>query len=186
MATKMYVPGPSLVFAQVGAGSTYVQVGFSEQNTKVITGVMHQDVNADYAASMPADQQMMGESVAVSLRLSRYNETVLTAIRQRLSSTYSSAPGMGLPGAIGSLMVAQENTFGLIVVSQYSALAQFSDMLPGIRIPKAFLAGDTEVDLGTGVKMPIITFRGIADYGLDGSYTLFDTNVSAVSSITIG
>jgi hypothetical protein len=180
MASKIYIAGPSNIFVQVAAGNTWAQLGWSEGNVSVVTGVKHSEVSADYAGGMAADISMQGEEVSVTVRLSRYVESVFSLCKQRLNSTYSSGPGVGLPGALGALLGAQNNTYGLAIISQYQALEVFSDMLPGIYIPKSFLVGNTSVDLGTGPKLPVMTFGGLATFGLDGSYVLFNSAVSGL------
>jgi hypothetical protein len=177
MASKQYVPGPAQVYANVAAGNTWAFLGLSMDDVRVSTSVLHESVQADYAGGMPADQQMMGEEIYVSFRLSRYVEEILTLCSTRLNNTYSSGPGSGLSGALGALMGAQGNCYSLAIVSTYAAEAAFSDMVPGIFIPKAYMANALDVGLSTKVKNPSVVFSGLATFGLDGSYSLFSYTV---------
>jgi hypothetical protein len=179
--SKFYVPGPSNNFAAVGAGPTYLHLGFVEQSVRLATAVRHEGVSADFAAGMDADIQMLGEDIVVSFRLVRYNEPVLNLCRKRLGSSLSTAPGSGGAGALGALLGQQQNTYSLAIVSQYAAMAAFSDMLPGIVIPKAYLADSHEVELGVKTKMPQVLFRGLGTFGLDGSYQVFHSDFTGLT-----
>ena len=81
-------------------------------------------------------------------------------------------------------MVAEGNTFKLVIACQYAGKTIFAgDMLPGIVIPNAYLADATEVEFGTQIKVPQVMFRGIATFGYDGSYNLFNSTIPTLPEI---
>ena len=178
---QIWVPGPAEIHVGVGAGGggsvgagyTYggalLFLGWSERGVRISENPEWEDVPADIAGSrVPQDVQFMSEQCFVSLDLKVWNQPVYNQIASRWNP-YSGTPGLMTVGSIGSLMIAENLAYRLLVFPPYQALKPVMSGLRPYNFQRAWLAGPDDINpFGMRAMKQRMIFRAIPPYP-DGS-----------------
>ena len=151
MATAIYVPGPTTIYVNTGAGLT--ELGLSDNdNLPSIQFTDHQhDVKTVTSGAVPEEIVLQNTEAAVTVALVKWDSAILTAI-------LSDQRGNPFQTTVGRRLVANGGFIGL----QIRSVAAGS---PGYTFTHAFLRSDSMGDSQWGNRERVLTlnFRCIPD-----------------------
>ena len=151
MATAIYVPGPTTIHVNTGAGLT--ELGLSDNdNLPSIQFTDHQhDVKTVTSGAVPEEIVLQNTEAAVTVALVKWDSAVLTAI-------LADQRGNPFQTTVGRRLVANGGFIGL----QIRSVAAGS---PGYTFTHAFLRSDSVGDSQWGNRERVLTlnFRCIPD-----------------------
>lgn len=151
MATAIYVPGPTTIHVNTGAGLT--ELGLSDNdNLPSIQFTDHQhDVKTVTSGAVPEEIVLQNTEAAVTVALVKWDSAVLTAI-------LADQRGNPFQTTVGRRLVANGGFIGLQIRSVASGQ-------PGYTFTHAFLRSDSVGDSQWGNRERVLTlnFRCIPD-----------------------
>jgi len=177
-----FVHGPVHVFAALGPSSSATYLGTGERAPRVSIRREWEPLFNDIGGTrIPFDYAFQGEEAFVTIQLTRWNQSTLTALKDVIGNAQGRiVPGTTADGDIGSLMATENLGRTLWVQYAYGAgqlapHAAMSDMVPGYRFPCAFLQGPDDSEGGTDPAKELVTFHAIRQYNPSTrKFTLFD------------
>jgi hypothetical protein len=160
--SQFYNTGPAELFAGVDSGSSLTFLGWSQSGFELRFMGSFRDVIADFSGpEVPADVQYMGELCYITGTLSKYNEAVLQAVMARAVGV-GTLPGQIIANELGSLMVAQELAYPIVINAPYAGLAfQSATAIPGWQFFACYLDAEASRNVSVIVQQPRVTFRAI-------------------------
>lgn len=151
MATAIYVPGPTTIYVNTGAGLT--ELGLSDNdNLPSIQFTDHQhDVKTVTSGAVPEEIVLQNTEAAVTVALVKWDSAILTAI-------LADQRGNPFQTTVGRRLVANGGFIGLQIRSVASGQ-------PGYTFTHAFLRSDSMGDSQWGNRERVLTlnFRCIPD-----------------------
>lgn len=151
MATAIYVPGPTTILVNTGAGLT--ELGLSDNdNLPSIQFTDHQhDVKTVTSGAVPEEIVLQNTEAAVTVALVKWDSAILTAI-------LADQRGNPFQTTVGRRLVANGGFIGLQIRSVASGQ-------PGYTFTHAFLRSDSMGDSQWGNRERVLTlnFRCIPD-----------------------
>lgn len=161
---RPWVTGPVDIFVGLGSGGGPLFLGHDE---RMLAPMIRPYYSPHYSSlggeHIPMDMTYDGQDAMVSVNLTRFNEAVYLALASRAPGSRASpvvAPGVDLPGDLGSLVILEGVAFQLWLRFPYSAKPAMAGMPAGYRFPKAYVAGpDTLGNLGTGTRRTSVQFH---------------------------
>lgn len=162
--SQFFVSGPCYLWVGLGSNQAYLFLGFSEQGLTVELGQQTEDVNVDYAGTMPGTVSLLGESIRVTGTYTRFTDSVMQQILSWKGP--NGTAGFGQNNILGSLMYEEGLSYPLLIFSPYSFKNQYNGtMVPGFNIPNAIYGDTSRRTLSIRRTAPEVDFRGLPIFG---------------------
>jgi hypothetical protein len=136
--------------------------GFTERGLTISRAGHFEDVNVDYAGSMPADVSMLGQNARISGDFTQYNEQVAEA---NASFVFGAVGGAGPNNSVGTLMTLEEGSIPLVIYAPYGAKDEFGTMVSLFYFPSTYLVDNYEFQISVRRKAPRVSWRAIPIFG---------------------
>ena len=187
-----FVHGPVHLYVGIGAGGgafAPAYLGTGERAPRYSLRRGWEKVMNDVAGVvLPFDYSYQGIEAFITVKLTRWNEGVLSTIQDTVGNGQGAAhPGLMNPGDIGSLVNTEG--LGMPLWMHYSygagglfAKAAYATMPPGYHFYSTFLEGPDDREGGTDPASTLLTFHAIRTYlPSAGAFLLFDSNMTGIS-----
>lgn len=200
---QIYTSGPILIGVQMRnagvlpAASTFLGTG--ETAPEITVKAEWEPVMNDLGGTkIPFDVAYEGEEAFISVKLTRWNQTILNLIQNRpyragaVRGTNSILSVAGAPagyGDMGSMMITEGLTFGLQCYFPYSVKAAYRNpangfMPPGMNFPAAMLMGPEVRRGGTKAQSIQLVFHALRDVVLgagSSAFVLYNETMPAIA-----
>jgi len=152
-------------------------LGFTRGRTRFRSTMLKKPVIADYAGlEMPADMLRTGIMAHITMQLVRFDPAVLNRVQAQIAGAVT---GQIQAGEIGTLLLAENSTFRVMVRSPYVSKPIFSSQRAGVRLLWAFLDESFEAELTTEEQVWNLTFTGLTNISpLTLAGTCWDSDMS--------
>lgn len=178
--SQFFVTGPAYTWANIkvptpgGSGSlTWNFIGFSEAGLTIEFTPTYEDIQVDYAGSMPGDATLLGQEARISGTFTRYNEPVVNQLASFNSgSNFASIVGTFGNNQVGGLVNLEGIGYPLMTYFPYSTKdvfgASFSQqpyMIPGYYFYSAYIVDPVRAVYSIRRKAPELAWRVIPQFG---------------------
>lgn len=182
MASQPWVPGPAHIAVGTGTLNALEYLGKADENGADFSPAgsfdpVHTSVSG---GRTPEDMQWMGENAIVRFTLSVWQASVFEKVKAR---RMGGTAGAGAANEIGALMVYEGLAFPLLVRSPYQVKTPYAGMQPGYRLFHAILMDAIQIPLSVKVQRPRLSFYCIPDWASNGSYALYDHDMTGFPAI---
>lgn len=195
---QMYSTGPVNIFCGVGPTGNPLFLGHGERAPKIRRRRATVKAMTDHAGAIQADTAYAGQMAMVSVSLTRWNESVLTLIRDVAREPgAASFEGTDLPGDIGSLLLEEGKAYRLWLEFPNNLKAAYQRAANGILPPgyqffAAHLDDSDDEENGYGPRKINLTWICLRALDINernilgrGSYICYDNNMAALAGVDI-
>lgn len=186
-----YVRGPIGLHVQIGG--TIFFLGTGERAPRISIKREYEALRSDIAGTrLGLDQSFQGQEAFVTVKLTRWNETILTRL-QDSTGAFGVTPGSDNMGDVGTLMVFEGQAFPLWVqfpygAGQFAAKTAYANptngaQMGGYHFFAAILEGEQVLEGGTDPASVSLTFHCYRVFSPTTlSLALYDFNMTGLSS----
>lgn len=194
MAAQLWVTGAVSLWIKAPFDSTPRFLGHGEKAPSINFSAKWQDVITDLSGLVPMDYVYAGESARVTVDLIRFDMAVLGNIQARARSTSfpTAVAGFDAPGQRGTLALVEGSAYTIWCVQSFANKSPFTGLPRGFRFPAAIMddenwQGGSAQALKVRIGWNAYAYFTPGDQNTFGygSFTLWDSDVSALNGLSI-
>lgn len=185
MPSTLFPPGPAHIAIGPSTGGSMTYLGTTQSGVQAREILFEGPIQTDYGGlhGMPADVLVSGKNIVAVARGIRMNPAGLALVRGRY---YTGSNGYLLPLEMSTLLLAENATFQVMILSQYQGKGGlYSAFPPGLRLAYAYVKGELGSSYSTNEQLIDMTFYGLMKMIIDGSANnvCWDNNMTGFPAI---
>jgi hypothetical protein len=193
---SIYSTGPALLFADIGAGPTFIGTGVEGPDLSLDTR-FKEIMNDLFGTELPGDRSYQGQEGDIEVMLNRFNFPILLKMMTRPfignnAANQASVPGSNVLGDYGTLMTQEKQGFPLWIFFPRNIVAGMvlAGLIPGFHFFSTFIIGPDKIKPGSGDYQQQVIWKAqrkvtIGTSAVTSTLQLYDHDMTLVKNLPI-